>query len=101
MRALLLTLVLLLPLGCGSTPPPPTGGTAPRVMKREDFKTAVIGKTKAEVLEILGRPMKTSERNPGESWMYRGRSFDPVASKEDDFQHVRFDAEGKCVEVTF
>lgn len=74
---------------------------ARKPLPREEFRKAVLGKTRAEVLEMLGKPERTAEILGQEVWDYRGVSRDPVAETIDRKAALWFDAAGRVERVTF
>lgn len=69
---------------------------------REEMKTLLVGKTKSEVIELLGKPHRThEERDGGGSFTYKNISHDPVADKTDLYMIVWFDADGKVERLAF
>jgi outer membrane protein assembly factor BamE (lipoprotein component of BamABCDE complex) len=59
--------------------PPP--GTP--VYTREAFTHLVMGKTRSEVIQVLGQPERTSTDSDAEYWHYHSRTKDPVSGKVD------------------
>lgn len=69
---------------------------APKVWDRAEFRALVVGKTEREVIEAVGRPDSTQERDQGESqWYYRNRTRDAVTSKLDP--HIQLVIQGGVV----
>ena len=93
-----LLLGMLLACGGGATS---EGPAEPAPIPREDFKARVMGKTKDEVLEAIGKPSSTSETGRLSSWYYKNRTFDPLTNKPDRFIVVSFGADGKVRGVNF
>ena len=91
-----LAALVILILACAGGPP---SGVKPRT--REELKTLLAGKTKAEVIEVLGRPEQTGEYSAGDFWTYRRVSFDPVAGRTADAAHIWFDRKGVVADITF
>src|SRR5262249_29600779 len=93
-----LVLVGLL-VACGART---TSSTAPAPIPREDFKKLALRKTKAEVLEALGRPDSTEDLGDGnhKSWTYRRRAHDPISGKVDRVTQLIFE-DGKVVRINF
>ncbi len=83
-------------LGCGGT------GSAVKPIPREEFRARLMGKTEAEVLQILGRPKETKDYDGVKVWSYDGFTFDPVTDKQDRSTTIRIDGQtGKIVYVGF
>jgi hypothetical protein len=68
---------------------------------RDDFKSRVLGKSAAEVLDAVGRPDSTQENNVIYCWYYDGVTKDPVSNKVDHYVAVSFDKKGKVESVNF
>lgn len=71
-----------------------------KTMTRDEAKKLLIGKTKDEVIELLGRPDKTSEGVLGH-WAYHGITFDPVSQKADNALWVYFGDDGRVNRLSF
>lgn len=82
MRALLLCLPLLL-TGCAVGVTTTLAKPEVKVYDREDFKKLVLGKTKQEVLDLLGKPDTTGQAGSSDSWSYLKRTRDSVTGKVD------------------
>ena len=63
------------------------------VSSDEEFRAAVMGKTQEEVLNLLGRPDRTTEFSDGPYWVYEKRTFDPISQKVDSSVGLSFDAD--------
>ncbi len=65
-------------------------GSSGKIWSREEFRSAIMGKTKHQVINILGRPDSTQEL-PGSqtSWFYKQRTKD-AAGKTDASAQVTF-----------
>ena len=74
-------------------------GATKQVYTRDAFATLVVGKTKDEVLKILGQPESTNEG--AESWRYLEVTTDPVTGKTDHSTTLWFDAHGRVERVSF
>lgn len=68
---------------------------------REEFRTMLIGKTKAEVLELVGKPYRTEEPGSGNYWTYADITYDPINGKTDSLAWVRFNAFDKVAKVDY
>jgi outer membrane protein assembly factor BamE (lipoprotein component of BamABCDE complex) len=60
-----------------------TQGDESKLLDRDVFKKLVIGKTKTQILDLLGKPEETSEIGPYEYWNYKTRTKDSVTDKVD------------------
>ena len=49
---------------------PPSFTTTPRSYQRDEFQKLVVGKTKSQLIDLLGKPTSTSEAGPWEYWQY-------------------------------
>jgi hypothetical protein len=80
----------------------PTGSVQParKSYPRSELKRLVIGKSQAEVLQLLGRPDHTFEHAGGVDWTYLGISYDPIAREEPSLARLNFQA-GRVVSVDF
>lgn len=58
-------------------------GDESTILDRDKFKTLVIGKTKEQIVALLGKPEKTFEVAPWEYWDYKKRTKDSVTDKVD------------------
>ncbi|MFO0846063.1 MAG: hypothetical protein U0797_27390 [Gemmataceae bacterium] len=75
---------------------PPLLGPPP--VPREEFRTSVVGKTRDEVTQALGPPLRTG----GDFVFYSWLSRDPSTGRADKHIVVRFDVKtGRCVSVDF
>lgn len=98
MKRASLCVVLCVLVGCGGVVDAPKK----KPPSREDFKKAVMGKTKAEVLELLGKPESTSGvPDSSDSWVYPRATYDPVADKPDARALVIFSRDGIVKDVMF
>ena len=63
----------------------PPAAVTTKLYTRAEFKAAVMGMTTADVKELLGVPVRTTDNGPGEDvyWYYRERTVDPVTGKTD------------------
>jgi hypothetical protein len=83
--AVLLLIGVTLVAGCGN------------IYSRDDFTTAVIGKTEQEVIQQFGTPDSVDERNPDRVvWTYDRKTFDlGNANKIDSRTTVVFEHKGQ------
>jgi hypothetical protein len=88
-------LVAFVPAGCTDRKSGPGGttATAKRVYGRREFEALVKGKTKPQVIDLLGKPEAGSGGSP-EGWMYKEVTRDPVTGKIDSSAWVWFDRAG-------
>lgn len=83
------------------------GVSAPKAEKREqlsrvEFEAQVTGKTRAELLDTVGRPDSTTDLTDVECWVYWRRTTNPVTLKADSYASVRIDRKtGRVVEVRY
>ena len=61
-------------------------GKAPRVMSREDFCKAVMGKTPQQLIQTVGRPDGAHDT----WWLYSHKVVNPITGKVDDIV-IRFE----------
>lgn len=95
--AALLVLVHLV-VSCGARP----GRAAKKTYPRAELRKTLVGKTQAEVREVLGKPDSTRGYDDGtDCWVYEDLSFDPVAEKVDSLLFVRFGKDGRVERVDF
>lgn len=79
-------------VGCMDKAPPAGDTTATKkTYSRDEFKKLVIGKTEKEVLELVGKPDKTSEAGQTKYWHYHDRTIDPITGKADSITQLVFD----------
>ncbi len=71
-----------------------------RKYTRDEFKRLVIGRTRDEVIELLGKPKATQQVGEVDHWDYPGRTTDPVTGKTDHNAEVLFDG-ARASEVSF
>lgn len=98
--ALLAALCLI---GCGERDRESSTSTTTESRKtwtREEFREMVIGKTKEEVIEILGRPAQTIEVTDMITFVYRDTTYDTISQKIDYQSHVIFE-NGIATRVVF
>lgn len=57
---------------------------------REEFKKLVMGRTKDQVMDAVGRPASTSEGGGFEFWYYKHTTYDPISQKIDSSIQVCF-----------
>lgn len=50
-------------------------------MPRDDFVSAVIGKSPSEVIGAVGSPDETAQRPGEDTWLYRGKTTDPTTGE--------------------
>lgn len=98
-------IVTFVGLGCEDAGPPKKGGKPAardglkqtqqkqkKLPTRDELKARLIGKTRDETIEAIGRPDSTSEIGNWQVWYYRaGHSYDPIAQKPDVRLTVWFD----------
>jgi hypothetical protein len=71
-----------------------------RKYTRDEFKNLVVGKSKSEVVALLGRPKATQQSGDLELWDYPNRTTDPVTGKTDDVAQVEFEGD-RVANVSF
>ncbi len=79
---------------------PPSFTTTPRSYQRDEFQKLVVGKTKLQLIDLLGKPTSTSEAGPWEYWQYNERTIDPVTGKVDTVAQLSI-LDGKVTMVLF
>lgn len=102
MRAAVLLLAIVA-VGCpnqGGNQPAVTTTTAATVYLRADLEQKLAGKTKDEVIALLGKPESTSGGEE-DSWQYKGITRDPVTGKTDSLTWVWFDRAGKVTRLHY
>ena len=101
MRTALLCVLVVFSAGCLKS----GAGTAPTVaakattMTRDEFRAKVIGKTEAEVIATVGKPMSTAEGGT-RMFHYEKLTTDPVNGRVDTWITVVFE-NGKVTQVRF
>jgi len=50
-------------------------------MPRDNFASAVIGKSPSEVIGAVGSPDETAQRSGEDTWLYRGKTTDPATGE--------------------
>jgi uncharacterized membrane protein len=92
-----------------SAPPPPVAAPQAPVAKageakvpptREEFRERVVGKSKDEIVRLLGRPAKTNAAAGDDGWEYEKVARDAATGKADDRTTLWFDAHGRVERVT-
>lgn len=76
------------------SPDTPNNSQAPEILSkiysREEFKLLVLDKTKAEIIELIGKPDRTNEIYGNVTWNYTGKSKDVVTGKIDASALITF-----------
>jgi len=62
----------------------------PARMSRDQAKSVLLGRTKAEVISAIGRPKSTASASFGDVWFYNGISFDEAAGTVDRGATIAF-----------
>lgn len=99
------------PVATTAAPPiPSVKAAAPKLWGRDQFESAVSGKTKEQVIATVGRPDETKELPGGslrdgetgvritfkfEWWEFRGRVQNEVTGKPYPWVRIRFSHDGK------
>lgn len=81
-------------------PQPATEPQPPRLYSRDEFKQLLLHKTEAEVVDVVGRPYRTSHDSDTLYWHYPSRTKDPQTSRPDSDAQVIF-REGKVVSINY
>ena len=88
--------LLVLPLGCGQ-----------EAMTRSEFKEAVIGKSPEEVIEVVGRPERTTNvpatpglHGGGSNWYYDEITRDEISGNI-DFRTQVIIRDGEVTRINF
>ncbi len=71
-----------------------------RKYTRDEFKQLVVGKSRDEVIALLGKPKTTQQVGGVDFWEYPGRTTDPVTGKTDHNAQVEFDGD-RASDVSF
>lgn len=88
-------------IGCGKPFKAATTQQAKKTYTREEFRKLVVGKTKDEVLAVLGKPFSTREPESGNSWTYHDLTVDSVSGKPDYSAWLYFDRNDRVDHVGF
>jgi hypothetical protein len=83
---------------------PGKGDARDKLYTRAAFKALVVGKSKDQVKQLLGRPARTTELNSTEYsviWHYKNLTKDPDAETIDPDANILFDVQGFAVSVDF
>lgn len=59
-------------------------------MERGEFRTMMMGKTEAEVIELLGKPTSTQDYAEASWWEYRSVTYDRITRKTDAMTGIKF-----------
>lgn len=98
MRKTILLAALAL-TGCDQVQPPsttegqPTKQSTTQAAKkygRDELKKLLVGKTADEVIQLIGRPMKTTGDATSGTWYYKSLTTDEVTGKEDYETYIHF-----------
>jgi outer membrane protein assembly factor BamE (lipoprotein component of BamABCDE complex) len=101
MRLLILALALLSAPACTVQVVTTQSATkATKVYTREEFKKLLLGKSKQEVKDLLGKPDNTTEGGGKENWSYYRRTKDPDSGKVDKSVLISFEG-GKVAGFIF
>src|SRR5262249_9580619 len=76
-------------------------GATKQVYTREAFGTVVVGKTKDEVLKLLGQLESTIGGAGSENWRYLHVTTDPATGKADGSTTLWFDAHDRVERISF
>lgn len=105
-------LLLALAVGCEEPTPKKGGGTKQQQPQqkqtqqkksklpptRDEMRAKLMGKSKAEVLKLIGRPDRTTDAG----WQYEGGiSYDPIAQRVDSLVFIWFDEAGNVGQIDF
>jgi hypothetical protein len=71
------------------------------LLTREAFEAKTVGKTKAEIIGLLGKPHRMDRAPGGEYWMYERQTVDAATGKPDTDATLWFDEAGKVTRVTY
>lgn len=74
----------------------PLASKSSKTPTRDEFRKMVMGKSESEVMDLLGRPQKTTE----DAWIYHDACIDPISNKIQPFTWLHF-ANGRVVKVSF
>lgn len=67
---------------------------------RDELKEALKDKSKDEVLKLLGRPQRTTANGIFEHWEYPGRTYDPIAQRNDTSLTITFSTTGRVLSIS-
>jgi outer membrane protein assembly factor BamE (lipoprotein component of BamABCDE complex) len=84
----------------GSTPVPANQVSARKTWPRDEFRKLLLGKTRDEVLETIGKPYQTENSGDVVNLYYRNVTVDPITGKVDDHAQVVIER-GTVVRVSF
>jgi hypothetical protein len=84
----------------GSTPVPANQVSARKTWSRDEFRKLLLGKTRDEVLETIGKPYQTENSGDVLNLYYRNVTVDPITGKVDDHAQVVIER-GTVVRVSF
>jgi hypothetical protein len=73
---------------------------SPEPIARDEMRAKLDGKTKDEVLALLGKPGDNDE-GAAPSWAYKRRTFDPVSGQVDPIMRIYWDKHGRVERVSF
>ena len=71
------------------------------VMTRSELKTAIVGKSKETVIQIIGKPEQTQDMGGMELWYYSGITYDPITENYDNMIQIMFDDNGDVATISF
>lgn len=96
-------------MACEGKKPPTNAGPRAKEEKqavkktwtRDEFEKSLVGKTKDEVTDLVGKPARTSSKNANgeEFWSYDDFTVDPATGKTDRISDVHF-KDDKVVRVS-
>lgn len=61
-----------------------------KMITREKFNRMLVGKSSAEVIQLMGAPDATTELVGDKTWSYEQRTYDPVTGKPDNMAMLTF-----------
>lgn len=54
-----------------------------KLYTRDEFQKLVAGKTKDEIIALIGRPSRTISTSSVDYWVYEGITYDPASKQRD------------------
>ena len=109
-RTLLFAIPILMALGCSNssdlsqtTKESSSGKIAPqkRTSTRDELTTMVMGKNQQQVIDLIGKPIKTRPGEVTTVFEYEDMTTDQITGKTDVLTWVWFNRDGIVIKVTF
>ncbi len=77
------------------------GAVAKKKLTRDEVRSLVEGKTKAEVLKAIGKPTKTKEGDTEEYWLYEKIAIDPITGNSSNLSFYFRKGKDSAVSLNF